>query len=408
MKACYSPLRGLLVLGAVLLLLIPSVPAFASGEECDEHGRWTKTWTDSFGQTTYSLQAPCHVYIGSPFTVTVTATDAVYPNTDVGASWKIKDNGVVVAGGGFNWITTVNGTWKQTITLKYKGTPEDHVFEFSFTDLGQGSGAHFWATSIIGSVVEDPYPTTKIGVYQSGSWYLDANGSGAWDDLPTDVWYGFGIGLDNALPVTGDWNGVGTSRIGVFDSGIWYLDLNGNGAWDGELADGQYAFGVGLAHALPVTGDWTGDGMTRIGVYADGIWYLDLNGNGAWDGEPADGLYAFGVGLAHALPVTGDWTGDGITKIGVYADGIWYLDLSGNGAWDGEPTDGLYMFGVGLSQAVPVTGDWNADGKTEIGVSENGAWYLDLNGNGLWDGEPIDAVHPAFGANGALPVTGKW
>ena len=89
-------------------------------------------------------------------------------------------------------------------------------------------------------------------------------------------------------------------------------------------------------------------------MYAEGVWYLDLNGNGAWDGTPTDALYYFGGGLSGAVPVTGDWTGTGSTKIGVYVDGVWYVDLNGNGAWDGNPTDGLYYFGGGLTAAVPV------------------------------------------------------
>jgi len=94
--------------------------------------------------------------------------------------------------------------------------------------------------------------------------------------------------------------------------------------------------------------------VTLVGVYDNGVWYLDLNGNGAWDGTPTDGLYYFGGGLTGAVPVTGDWTGTGAMKIGVYVDGVWYLDLNGNGAWDGTPTDDLYYFGGGLTGAVPV------------------------------------------------------
>jgi hypothetical protein len=52
--------------------------------------------------------------------------------------------------------------------------------------------------------------------------------------------------------------------------------------------------------------------------------------------------------------VTGDWTGTGTTRIGVYANGVWYHDLNGNGAWDRAPTDGLYYFG-GMNGTVPVT-----------------------------------------------------
>lgn len=120
----------------------------------------------------------------------------------------------------------------------------------------------------------------------------------------------------------------------------------------------MYTFGAGLAGAVPVTGDWTGSGTAKLGVYVDGTWYLDQNGSGAWDGTPTDGLSVFGSGLAGAIPVAGDWNGTGIERIGVFAAGVWYLDLSGNGAWDGTPADIFATFGVGLPGATPVTGNW--------------------------------------------------
>ena len=39
----------------------------------------------------------------------------------------------------------------------------------------------------------------------------------------------------------------------------------------------------GLPGWTSVVGDWNGDGKTKIGIYKDGVWYLDYNGNGVWD-----------------------------------------------------------------------------------------------------------------------------
>jgi len=50
--------------------------------------------------------------------------------------------------------------------------------------------------------------------------------------------------------VVGDWNGDGVDEIGVFRNGMWYLDLNGNGIWEGPAVDRQYTFG--LAGDIPV------------------------------------------------------------------------------------------------------------------------------------------------------------
>jgi len=35
---------------------------------------------------------------------------------------------------------------------------------------------------------------------------------------------------------------------------------------------------------FPVVGDWTGGGKAKIGIYREGFWYFDLNGDGIWSG----------------------------------------------------------------------------------------------------------------------------
>ncbi len=194
----------------------------------------------------------------------------------------------------------------------------------------------------------------------------------------------------DAVPVT-------TTKISVFALGTWYLDINGTGAWEALPEDETRFFG--FPGALPVSGDWTGDGMKKIGVYANGLWYLDMNNSGIWDGEPTDRIAHYG--FPGAIPIVGDWSGSGTTKLGVYADGIWYLDISGNFAWDGEPTDRIAHYG--FSGAIPAAGDWSGSGTTKLGVYADGFWYFDVSGNFAWDGEPTDK-RAHFGFPGAVPV----
>jgi subtilisin family serine protease len=104
-------------------------------------------------------------------------------------------------------------------------------------------------------------------------------------------------------------NGTGLSKLGVSTGGSWYLDMNGNGAWEGSSIDRVYPnFGQGLTGAIPIVGDWDGSGVTRIGIYWNGSWYLDMDGNGSWDGAVVDHIYSdFGSGLRNAWPVVGAW-----------------------------------------------------------------------------------------------------
>ncbi len=246
-------------------------------------------------------------------------------------------------------------------------------------------------------------PKARLGTFINGKWFLDYSANQAWDDPPIDIAYTFGS--SGYTPVVGDWNRDGRTEIGTFVNGKnWFLDYNGNGTWDGTATDKSYVFGATGAGFIPVVGDWNGDGKAEIGVFVNGNWYLDYNGNGTWDGTPTDKYYHFGA--SGYLPVTGDWNGDGKTKLGVvYGGKNWFLDYNGNGTWDGTPTDKSYAFGA--SGYTSVAGDWNEDGKTEIGVYINGNWFVDYNGNGAWDGTATDRAYH-FGSAGYLPVIGRW
>jgi (2Fe-2S) ferredoxin len=91
----------------------------------------------------------------------------------------------------------------------------------------------------------------------------------------------------------------------------------------------------------------------------------------------------------------------------VYKDGTWYLDMNGNGVWDGPVTDRL-VTAFGSPGWTQVTGDWNGDGRTKVGVYKDGTWYLDRNGNGVWDGPVTDKLVTSFGMPGWTPVIGDW
>ncbi len=246
-----------------------------------------------------------------------------------------------------------------------------------------------------------------VGVFRDGGWYLDDNGNGIWDScsLGPDLCMSFGQAGD--LPIAGDWNGAGKIKIGVFRAGGWFRDDNGNGIWDDSLFTG-----FGQAGDLPIVGDWNGDGKTKIGVFRPGAgaFYLDYNGNDIWDGcgSGPDRCYTNFV-LPGDSPVVGDWDGDGKAEIGVFRNnGQWFLDANGNGVWDGCVSDLCWSFGA---SGKPVVGDWNNDGKTKVGVFNNGTWYLDYNGNGAWDGCIVDRCYyppDSLGLDTDLPVAGHW
>jgi len=259
----------------------------------------------------------------------------------------------------------------------------------------------------------------RIGVFRpgDGTWYLDRDGDGEWSGCERDECRGpFGMAGD--LPAVGNWTGLGNSTIGVFrpSSGAWAFDTNGDGKWSGPGSD-TVVESFGLAIDWPVVGDWYGLGIDSIGVYrpATGEWFLDTNGNGVADGCTVDECaYPFGVGnlgRTDLIPVVGDWIGSGKASIGLYGsrDGAWYVDSLANLTADFTPDgDWYYTFGIGGDR--PVVGDWTGSGVTRIGVfrPQSSRWYLDLDGNGAWDGCEVDACLGPFGASDDIPVVGRW
>jgi len=236
---------------------------------------------------------------------------------------------------------------------------------------------------------------SEIGVYIDGYWFIDINGNGVWDeeDLVAK------LGYDGDLPVVGDWDGDGKDDIGIFGKawpndpravkeepgipdvanmivsvakpknippiqehaplGVRTMTLSERGKQRADLIDHTFHFGKMGDH--PIVGDWNGDGICTIGVFRDGVFHLDQDGDGRWNAA-IDTALAYGQD--GDIPVVGDWNGDGIDEIGVYRGGKWIVDDNGNHQLD--PSD--QVFQLGDWDDLPVTGDWDADGKDDPGV----------------------------------------
>jgi streptogramin lyase len=263
-----------------------------------------------------------------------------------------------------------------------------------------------------------PFPTVKnsseIGVEQpegdgAAMVSLDSNADGVIDT--GDAMFTFGLATDTF--VVGDWNDSGFDSVGVVrgtSSGVaqWSIDTNEDGAFDA----GDSVFSFGLNNDKFVTGDWTGSGTTKIGVVqtlpnASAEWVLDTAGTGVF--TPSDTVYNYGFGSD--TPITGDWNGKGKTEIGIVRDTPsgelqWVLNTSGTGVFSSSDS----VFNFGLNGDIPLVGDWNGEGKDEIGVERpqsNGTatFTLDVNGNGTYDGG--DSVF-AFGQSTDNFLIGMW
>ena len=268
------------------------------------------------------------------------------------------------------------------------------------------------ASTIMANFVNDL--VDKVGVYRpsTGEWFLDSNGNGIWDGCEIDFCVET-FGATGALPVVGDWDGSGFTKLGLFQPSTaqWWLDTNGDHVWD-EHAGDQRLGPFGKSSDIPFSGRWTNLGHDRIGTYrpSTGTWHLDKNDNGALDCRkdycPRLRNYAIGD-----LPVVGDWTGSGTSRVGLYrpSTGQWFLDRNGSRSWNGCSKD-TCVNDFGAAGDLPTTGDWSGNGISKIGIFRPSTqeWMLDLNANGSWDGCDVDLCVSGFGAEGDIPVVGRW
>ena len=218
----------------------------------------------------------------------------------------------------------------------------------------------------------------SIGLFRpsDGTFYLDYNGNGRWDGCGTDQC--LHIGMTGDISLVGDWNGSGSSKVGLFrpSDGVFYLDANGNGQWDGCGTD-RCLRSVSTATFRSV-GDWNGSGTSKVGLFrpSDGTFYLDYNGNGQWDGCGVD--RCLHIGMLGDIPLVGDWNGSGTTKVGAFrpSDGTFYLDYNGSGTWEGCGTDRCLQ--IGIDGDIPVIGDWDGTWSSKVGV------FRPSDGTSIW------------------------
>jgi hypothetical protein len=259
-----------------------------------------------------------------------------------------------------------------------------------------------------------PASAERIGIYRpsTGQWFLDTNGNYSWDSAADSTIQS--LGAAQSTPVVGDWNGTGEAQLGLFQPSTlqWHLDLNNNKAIDDCDTDAcQGPFGE--ADDIAIAGKWSARGNHRIGAFrpSTGYWYLDKNADGDFDRCRTDRCAQLKNFMAGDLPLVGDWNGKGISQLGLFrpSTGQWFIDRNGNRAWDGCRRDRC-IESFGNAGDLPVIGDWDGNGDSNIGLwrPSTGEWFLDYNGNGAWDGCSVDVCVAGFGLAGDIPVVGKW
>jgi hypothetical protein len=218
--------------------------------------------------------------------------------------------------------------------------------------------------------------------------------AGAVANIGKETIYGWGNGVTNVF--TGDFNGDGKWDIGVTGTAddkerTWYIRYgDGKGGFGNQTA---YNWGNGVTNVF--AGDFNGDGKWDIGVTGtdkqnERYWYIRYgDGKGNFGNQTT---YWWGNGVTNIF--TGDFNGDGKWDIGVTGtaaqnDRNWYIRYGdGKGSFGNQTT---YWWGNGVTNVF--TGDFNGDGKWDIGVTGTSAqkertWYMRYgNGKGQFAGD---------------------
>jgi serine-aspartate repeat-containing protein C/D/E len=253
-------------------------------------------------------------------------------------------------------------------------------------------------------------------------WSIDTLNRGKWYIVSkSPAFQKHAFGARGAKQLAGDFNGDGRDELALFLHGEWLLDINGNGEWD----RGDMWLRLGDRGDLPVVGDWDGDGKDDIGIYGaewteDGeriprepglpdptnrhltrpknipevasqdaedateerlrVRLMQRSAAGEGRADPIDHIFRFGDGTLQ--PVAGDFNGSGISKIGIFRDGRWKLDIDGDGRFESD-RDVEFVFGK--AGDIAIVGDFNGDGLDEIAVVRGNQVIIDSNGNGRLD-----------------------
>jgi hypothetical protein len=143
----------------------------------------------------------------------------------------------------------------------------------------------------------------------------------------------FRFGTRGDQPIAGDFNGDGVSTLGIFKDGRWVMDVNGDGQLDPNR-DGYAEFGK--TGDIAIVGDFNGDGIDEIAVVRGDRVIVDSNGNGRLDATDR----VFEIQGEGENVVVGDFDGDGIDEAAYYSTQSG-SDSAQDGDGDGDGEEGF-------------------------------------------------------------------
>jgi len=279
----------------------------------------------------------------------------------------------------------------------------------------------------------------ELGVYHSGSVWVDTNGNFTFDPhnldyTNRDIVYVLGYTTDNLF--AGNFSPPGPNSIADgFDKLAAYGKVGNNFRWLIDTDnDGVPNPPTGIIEPLgvtgiPVAGNFDGNAINgdEVGLFSGSTWYFDTTHNYQLD-------TILSTPNMSGIPIVGDFNGDGADDLGVWKDDRFtFLFTTGGVPRSWVPgTEVNYNFGFIGVREKPVATDMDRDGIDDIGLwvpdragvapEGNGEWYFLISAgvpwpqriaaeNGRAEFTPVPFgkdMYASFGDEFAVPIVGNF
>lgn len=224
-----------------------------------------------------------------------------------------------------------------------------------------------------------------------------------------------GLGGPGAIPFVGhfdknDKNGRADMGLYIPDERLWMIRRNNGQGFDSDFI--SFFHDIGGVGELPIVGDFDGDGVADFGVYIphEARWAIKLNRG---DGAPRTSFFAEvrGFGGPDELPIVGDFDGDGKSDLGVYNARERRIKLMlnrGNGNFG--PGIEWEVDHIGGEGEIAIAGNFSGGKQCDLGVyiPRRRYWAVKRNRGGGAFGPDWYFEGTYFGGEGEIPIVGDF